>query len=94
MRPALNLGLKNLFRLGFAGISTAAGYSRWRFRTEAARRVIPGLSLHVARMDKSWSLTDCISFYLMRERGITQALTTDHHFTQAGFEALLRRDPS
>lgn len=52
-----------------------------------------GLSLHAARMDKSWSLTDCISFHLMRERGITQALTTDHHFTQAGFDALLRRDP-
>jgi phytoene dehydrogenase-like protein len=45
--PALRLGVGNLLRLGIAGMSTAAGYSRRLFRTEAARRVIPGLSLHV-----------------------------------------------
>ncbi|MBI3821335.1 MAG: NAD(P)/FAD-dependent oxidoreductase [Planctomycetes bacterium] len=45
--PALRLGVANLVRLGSAGMSTAAGYSRRHFRTEAARRVIPGLSLHV-----------------------------------------------
>jgi len=53
-----------------------------------------GLKLHRARSDKEWSLTDCISFHLMRERGITRALAYDVHFEQAGFEALLRRDPS
>ena len=52
-----------------------------------------GLELHHAREDKEWSLTDCISFHLMRERGLTSALTYDNHFEQAGFEALLRRDP-
>ena len=41
------------------------------------------------RLDKSWSLTDCISFELMRERGLTQALAADSHFRQAGFHALL-----
>ena len=46
-----------------------------------------------SRMDKRWSLTDCISFNVMRERGITDALTHDHHFEQAGFRALLRHDP-
>lgn len=45
--PALTLGFANLFHLGIAGMSTAAGYARRLFRTEAARRVIPGLSLHV-----------------------------------------------
>jgi predicted nucleic acid-binding protein len=40
--------------------------------------------------DKEWSLTDCASFVLMRERGLTQALAHDHHFEQAGFVALLR----
>ncbi len=40
--------------------------------------------------DKSWSLTDCASFQIMEENGITMALTYDRHFTQAGFEALLR----
>ena len=35
-------------------------------------------------------LTDCISFVLMSEEGIAEALTGDHHFEQAGFTALLR----
>lgn len=38
--------------------------------------------------DKQWGLVDCISFVVMRERGISEALTTDHHFVQAGFHAL------
>ena len=45
--PALKLGIKNLLRLAGAGMSSAAGFSRRLFRTEAGRRVIPGLSLHV-----------------------------------------------
>jgi predicted nucleic acid-binding protein len=53
-----------------------------------------GLLLHRQRPDKLWSLTDCISFVVMTDRGITRALAYDHHFEQAGFEALLRRDPS
>lgn len=40
--------------------------------------------------DKEWSLTDCASFVLMRQRGISEALAHDHHFEQAGFTALLR----
>jgi len=38
--------------------------------------------------DKDWSLVDCISFVAMREAGISQALTFDRHFVQAGFEVL------
>lgn len=61
---------------------------------EASRAWIEaGLKLHQARPDKAWSLIDCISFEVMRSAGIKQALTHDHHFEQAGFEALLRRDP-
>lgn len=52
-----------------------------------------GLRLHRERPDKEWSLTDCISFALMGERRIQRALAYDHHFEQAGFEALLRKDP-
>jgi predicted nucleic acid-binding protein len=48
-----------------------------------------GVQLYGNRPDKSWSLTDCISFAIMTERGITDALTGDHHFVQAGFRALL-----
>ena len=49
-----------------------------------------GLDLYARRPDKLWSLTDCISFVVMIDRGITEALTGDHHFEQAGFRALLR----
>lgn len=49
-----------------------------------------GLKLYMSRPDKEWSLTDCISFEVMAARGLTDALTADHHFDQAGFRALLR----
>ncbi len=42
------------------------------------------------RQDKEWSLVDCASFVLMEQRGIIEALTTDHHFEQAGFVRLLK----
>jgi len=47
------------------------------------------LTLYGERMDKEWGLTDCISFVVMQERDLTQALTTDSHFAQAGFTTLL-----
>jgi predicted nucleic acid-binding protein len=49
-----------------------------------------GLVLYRSRPDKEWSLTDCISFEIMHERGISKALTSDQHYVQAGFVALLR----
>lgn len=49
-----------------------------------------GLELYLDRPDKNWSLTDCISFVVMQEHGITEALTGDRHFEQAGFVALLK----
>ena len=55
--------------------------------------IAQGYSLYRQRGDKTWGLTDCISFCLMRERGIFEALTYDHHFEQAGFKAILRHEP-
>ncbi len=49
-----------------------------------------GIQLYSGRADKEWSLTDCISFVVMQREGITEALTGDHHFEQAGFVALLK----
>ncbi len=49
-----------------------------------------GLALYAERPDKDWPLTDCISFAVMRDMNITEALTGDRHFEQAGFEALLK----
>lgn len=46
------------------------------------------------RMDKEWGLIDCVSFIVMQERGILEALAHDEHFEQAGFVALLRTTPS
>ena len=42
--------------------------------------------------DKTWRLVDCVSFIVMRENNITDALTNDKHFQQAGFSALMRDD--
>ena len=49
-----------------------------------------GLALYQQRSDKGWSLTDCASFVIMEKHKITDALTEDRHFEQAGFNALLR----
>ncbi len=46
--------------------------------------------LYRGRSDKEWGLIDCASFVVMKARGITEALTADEHFEQAGFRALLR----
>jgi len=48
------------------------------------------LKLYSSRLDKEWGMTDCISFVVMKDRKLTDALTTDHHFEQAGFKVLLR----
>lgn len=42
------------------------------------------------RADKEWGLVDCVSFIVMQQRGLTESLTSDQHFEQAGFVALLR----
>jgi uncharacterized protein len=48
------------------------------------------LAMYSKRQDKEWGLTDCASFVVMQDRGITEALSADQHFVQAGFRALLR----
>lgn len=48
------------------------------------------LAFYCGHRDQEWSQTDCASFQIMREIGLIEALTYDHHFQQAGFVALLR----
>ena len=55
-----------------------------------AGEVIGRLQADRERADKEWPLTDCISFVVMPDQGLSEALTADHHFEQAGFKALLR----
>lgn len=50
--------------------------------------LLSGVALYKARSDKGYSLTDCISMNTMRERGIIEVLTHDHHFAQEGFTLL------
>jgi predicted nucleic acid-binding protein len=50
---------------------------------------LAGLRLYVARPDKGYSLTDCISMEAMRRQGLSKALTNDEHFAQEGFSCLL-----
>jgi predicted nucleic acid-binding protein len=67
-------------------------------RGTAACEIVPAsrelldraLELYHQHADKKWTLTDCVSFVIMRERKLTDALTGDKHFEQAGFAALLR----
>ena len=67
-------------------------------RSDAITTVVPasselyahGRDLFAGRFDKEWSLVDCTSFVVMAKRGITDALTADEHFEQAGFKALLK----
>jgi hypothetical protein len=49
-----------------------------------------GIELFRQRADKDWPLTDCISFVAMKNEGVTEALTGDKHFEQAGFRILLK----
>jgi uncharacterized protein len=50
---------------------------------------LAGLRLYERRLDKGYSLVDCISMNTMRGRGIREVLTDDRHFAQEGFIPLL-----
>lgn len=69
----------------------------WAFlRSEPTVSIVPassellgrGFSRFADRLDKEWSLTDCISLIVMEEHGLTEALSSNHHFEQAGFTIL------
>jgi predicted nucleic acid-binding protein len=49
--------------------------------------------LYKDRPDKAYSLTDCLSMQVMRQEGLTESLTNDHHFTQEGFHILFPSSP-
>jgi predicted nucleic acid-binding protein len=64
--------------------------SNWKVVAASHELFDRGISLFSQRPDKEWSLTDCISFVVMKEHGLTETLTADHHFEQAGFVRLLK----
>lgn len=65
----------------------------WRIVASHRDLYQAGLEIFRRRRDKYWQLTDCISFAVMHHHRIRGALTGDHHFTQAGFNALLAKSP-
>ena len=67
-------------------VETDSAFRLIRATTELIQR---GKKLYRERADKEWPLTDCISFVVMQDQGLTEALTANHHFEQAGFKALL-----
>jgi predicted nucleic acid-binding protein len=79
--------------------TTAEGYRRCHQdpRIEvvpfAADTIAAAVGFYGARGDKDWSFTDCLSFLVMKQRRVSRALTTDRHFQQADFEAVLLGDP-
>lgn len=51
---------------------------------------LEGLALYERRLDKQYSLTDCLSMHIMRREGLTEILTNDHHFAQEGSRSCFR----
>ncbi|HXP88662.1 MAG TPA: PIN domain-containing protein [Bryobacteraceae bacterium] len=78
----------------------AGGYRR--ARADGRITIVPfqrelidsAVELYRARSDKSWSLTDCLSFVVMERHDISEALATDRHFEQAGRKPMLLEEPA
>ncbi|HEV2394292.1 MAG TPA: type II toxin-antitoxin system VapC family toxin [Verrucomicrobiae bacterium] len=71
-------------------LKTVLGSRALRVEWIDADRFVTAAELFSRHDDKEWSFTDCVSFALMRELKIRDSFTTDHHFTQAGFNPLLK----
>ena len=81
--------LAGRFRLKAAQvIEQMLGSSQVEVVYTSPRLLTLAIALYKQMDDKQWGLVDCISFVIMRERGVTEALTSDHYFVQAGFRAL------
>ncbi len=64
--------------------------SRYTVIPQSHQTFLAGLALFEARLDKQYSLTDCIAMVTMRQESITEVLTSDRHFVQEGFTKLLK----
>lgn len=80
----------NFRRKALANVQRILNNRTVKIVPEAAASFQAGLNLYGARLDKGYSMTDCISMHTMRTEGITDVLTNDVHFEQEGFRALFR----
>jgi hypothetical protein len=78
-----------LRRRAISAIAQIRGAVGWTIERVTPDRLRRAESLYASHLDKSWSLTDCLSIETMREHRATEAATPDHHFAQAGFRVLM-----
>jgi len=71
-----------------AEVSVREALRRWIVFPSDRSLFMRGLDLYSERLDKGYSLVDCMSMMLMKAQGITTVLTNDHHFAQEGFTLL------
>lgn len=79
--------------LAVALVQQVASSRRFRLVLGSDELFERGFALYSQRPDKDWSLTDCISFVVMADEGLTAALTGDHHFEQVGYTAYWCKAP-
>jgi len=85
-----------------SGLGARQGFARFLAGLPTQREVVVlvdsdllyerGVRLFSTRSDKEWSLTDCISIEAMRQADLTEVLTGDRHFVQAGFTLLMETE--
>ncbi len=76
-----------------AAVNLIRGFGSNRYvdvEPQTSLQLWTAVDLYNARPDQDWDLVDCDSFQLMTAHNIQEALTNDHHFTQAGFTTLMR----
>ena len=71
-----------------AEVTVREALRRWIVFPSDRALFMQGLDLYGERLDKAYSLVDCMSMMLMKAQGITHVLTNDHHFAQEGFTLL------
>ena len=74
---------------GLKFIAELRGIEILRIVPATQELLLQGWELYLKRLDKNWQVTDCISFAVMKDNGITIAFTSDRHFEQAGFVKLM-----
>jgi predicted nucleic acid-binding protein len=90
---ALASGGEQLRRQGVRMVRAILANPNVRVLPQSRDSFLRGVALYEVRLDKEYSLTDCISMNGMKSESLTEALTNDHHFAQEGFLVLISRDP-
>jgi predicted nucleic acid-binding protein len=87
---ALSAGGEHLRQLAVKMVRAIHDDPNTKVIPQSRESFLEGTKLYELRLDKEYSLTDCISMNTMREEGISEVLTNDHHFEQEGFAVLIK----